>query len=106
MASTDPKLTEIIKILSAEFKPSKIYLFGSRGRGDHRSDSDYDLILVDAQSSLPVIERMMRASEILRQLGVTADVFFYSKETFDDWKDEFSSIPELAIREGQELILG
>lgn len=106
MANSDQKLDQIVQCLKAEFKPSKIYLFGSRGRGDNRSDSDYDLILVDAQSNLSVIDRMMRASEVLKPLGVTADVFFYSKEKFDDWKNEFSSLPELAVREGRELDLG
>jgi len=49
---------------------------------------------------------MQRASDLLYPLGVSADVFFYSEQEFDEWKNEFSSIPELALREGQELNLG
>lgn len=106
MSHTDHKLNQVIQSLKIEFQPAQIFLFGSRARGDHQSNSDYDLLLVDAKSNLPVVERMLRASEVLRPLGVSADVFFYSKEKFEEWKNEFSSLPELVIREGRELDIG
>ncbi len=106
MAVSDQKLGQIVQILKAEFKPLKIYLFGSRAKGTSRADSDYDLVLVGAKSNLNKFERMQRASDLLYPLGVTADVFFYSEAEFESWKDEFSSIPELAMREGREIELG
>lgn len=107
MATSDTKLQNIVQVLKNEFCPKRVLLFGSRARGDHRSNSDYDLILVGCTpSSLSKVERMQRASDLLYPLGITADVFFYSEEEFDAWKDEFSSIPEVALREGQELDLG
>lgn len=106
MAVTDEKLPNIIRILTKEFHPKRILLFGSRARGDHHSGSDYDLVLIGGVSSLPKVERMQRASDLLYPLGVTADVFFYSEEEFNNWKEEFSSIPEVASREGLELDLG
>jgi predicted nucleotidyltransferase len=107
MATSDTKLQNIVQVLKDEFRPKRVLLFGSRARGDHRSNSDYDLILVGCTTtSLSKIEKMQRASDLLYPLGVTADVFFYSEEEFDAWKDEFSSIPEVALREGQELDLG
>jgi len=36
---------------------------------------------------------------------ISADVFFYSQEEFDDWKDELSSIPETALNTGIEIKL-
>ena len=105
MAVANEKLQNIIRILMKEFHPKRIFLFGSRARGDHHSASDYDLVLIGSTSSLPKVERMQRASDLLYPLGVTADVFFYSEEEFNDWKDEFSSIPEVALREGRELAL-
>jgi len=106
MAIVDEKIQNIIQILKQEFQPKKILLFGSRGRGDHHTQSDYDLLLVGAISALSKIERMQRASDLLYPLGVAADVFFYSEDEFNDWKTEFSSIPEVALREGRELELG
>ncbi len=106
MAASDEKLQTIVQILKIEFHPARIFLFGSRAKGSARSDSDYDLVLIDAKTSLPKVECMQRASDLLYPLGVTADVFFYSESEFDDWKEEFSSIPELVLREGRELELG
>jgi predicted nucleotidyltransferase len=106
MAVAEAKLQNIVQVLKDEFHPKRVLLFGSQARGDHRSDSDYDLVLVGATSALSKIERMQRASDLLYPLGVTADVFFYSEEEFDAWKNEFSSIPEVALREGRELDLG
>ena len=102
----DSTLDKILKILKTEFQPKRILLFGSRASGDHGSNSDYDLVIVGDSSSLPKIEKMQRASDLLYPLKVRADVFFYSEEEFESWKDEFSSIPELALREGRELDLG
>lgn len=106
MSNADPKLKQIIQILKDEFHPKRVLLFGSRARDNHQSDSDYDLLIIGDNSPLPKIEKMQRASDLLYPLGVTADVFFYSENEFNDWKDEFSSIPEVAQREGRELDLG
>ena len=49
---------------------------------------------------------MSRASDILSEkFGISADVFVYSQREFDDWKDDFSSIPETAINTGREIDL-
>jgi len=102
----DPNLQEIIKRLDAKFHPQKIYLFGSRARGDHAAESDYDLLLVVQSSDIGRLDRMDEARLALEDLDVSADVFVYTTKEFDEWKDEFSSIPETALREGQELRVG
>jgi HEPN domain-containing protein/predicted nucleotidyltransferase len=38
-------LNDTVAKLVAKFRPHCIYLFGSRARGDHRIDSDYDLYM-------------------------------------------------------------
>jgi Nucleotidyltransferase domain len=42
----DPVLFEVVRRLVKEFHPQRVYLFGSRARGDVRVDSDYDVMLV------------------------------------------------------------
>jgi predicted nucleotidyltransferase len=42
----DPKLQEAVRRLVAALRPRVIILFGSRARGAHRPDSDYDLLVV------------------------------------------------------------
>lgn len=39
-------LDEIVRRLVETLKPERIYLFGSRARGDTHPDSDYDLLVV------------------------------------------------------------
>ena len=42
----DPIVAEIIRRLVAAYEPERIYLFGSKARGDAGPDSDYDLLVV------------------------------------------------------------
>ncbi len=42
----EPDYAEITRRLVAAAQPERIILFGSRARGDHRPDSDIDLLVV------------------------------------------------------------
>lgn len=103
---SDSKLDEILTRLIPEFQPTKIFLFGSRANGSANQDSDYDLFLVVKESSLPRRERMTKALRLLWGCGVAVDVFVYTEDEFNDWKDEFSSIPHTVATEGMELKVG
>lgn len=41
-----PLIPLIAKRIAEQFNPDKIILFGSRARGDHRPDSDVDLLVI------------------------------------------------------------
>ena len=43
---SDPTLAELVRRLAAAYQPDRVYLFGSRARGEPDPDSDYDLLLV------------------------------------------------------------
>ena len=102
----DDNLKIILDKLIPEFNPVKIYLFGSRAAGNAKPDSDYDLFLIIKESKLSRHERMVKALKLLWGCGVSADVFIYTEEEFNDWKDEFSSIPHTVATEGLELEIG
>jgi uncharacterized protein len=44
--AVDPWLTTIVGRLVYEFDPARIILFGKRARGEARTDSDYELLVV------------------------------------------------------------
>lgn len=46
-ARAEPRalVDEIVRTLISRFHPRRIYLFGSRARGDERPDSDYDFLI-------------------------------------------------------------
>jgi predicted nucleotidyltransferase len=103
----DPELKVIVESLKDEFKPSRLFLFGSRANGTARADSDYDFVVVVPETKKNRIDNMARAQSAIRKVSkASADVFVYSQEEFDDWKEEFSSIPETALNTGLEIDLG
>lgn len=103
----DEKLNLIIDTLKTEFQPKRMFLFGSRANSTHHSDSDYDIVLVVEKTEQSRIENMRQARAAVRAAaGVSADVFVYDENEFNEWKEEFSSIPETALNTGKELDLG
>lgn len=101
-ASRGPKLTSIVELLIEEFKQTRMFLFGSRASGNVRPDSDYDFVLVVPGNRKDRATNMSRARKLIYDsLAVNADVFVYSQREFDEWKGEFSSIPETAISTGR-----
>ncbi len=106
-AKRDPKLKKIVETLKEEFNPSRLFLFGSRANGNSRADSDCDFVLVVPKNKKSRITNMSKASDLLwDKFKISADVFVYSQKEFDEWKDEFSSIPETALNTGREIKLG
>lgn len=100
-------ISRIVKILKVEFKPSRIFLFGSRVQGTAHADSDYDFVLVVPSRQGSRLDNMTRARSLIHQeCHVSADVFVYTQQEFDEWKDELNSIPETAKNTGREIDLG
>jgi len=103
---TDKKLNQIVEVLKKEFKPERMFLFGSRANGNARPDSDYDLVLVVPKLRSRHSAEVKARSLVLNSCGISADIFIYDQTDFDDWKDELSSIPETALNTGREIDLG
>lgn len=103
MLDRDPVLAEVVSRLVSAFHPERIYLFGSKARGDADRDSDYDLMLI-----LPSLnERRYRLSQqayrVLRGVRTGVDVLVWSKEDFDSRLHLAASLPATIAREGTLL---
>lgn len=96
----DTHLKEIVNRLITEFDPDRIYLFGSRARGDYRGDSDYDLAVVVNDSSELPHRRDQSAYRALGDLPVAVDVLVWTRAEFDDRLRVPSSVPAAIVREG------
>ena len=46
----DRVLNEVLRRVVAAYEPDRVYLFGSRARGEQGRDSDYDLMVVVPES--------------------------------------------------------
>jgi predicted nucleotidyltransferase len=99
----DDDLKEMVLKLQNHFKPLKVYLFGSRASNTASPDSDYDLALIVKKSNLNRAERELEARKVLKDRKVPVDIFIYTEKEFEDWKNEFSSIPYTISSEGVEL---
>ena len=44
--ATNPVVTEMVKRIAERCHPQKIIIFGSHARGEARSDSDFDLLII------------------------------------------------------------
>ena len=83
-------------------RAKRFILFGSRARGDHRPDSDWDIFVVlDQELAFP--EQQALLVEIKRALArrrIPNDVVLRSEEQFDAMKDSPGVLSYYVAREG------
>ena len=103
MALDDPVLAEIVRRLIDVYRPERVYLFGSRARGDSGPDSDYDLMLVVSDDAPASLRSSGRAYEALWGLRASADVVVWTRTAFDERLHLKASFPSTIVREGQVL---
>jgi predicted nucleotidyltransferase len=99
----DPTLGEIVRRLVEAYRPAKIYLFGSKARGDAGPDSDYDILVVVPSSDKPSHHRAREAYELLRGIRTAVDVTIWTRKAFDDRLHLRASFPSTVVREGKLL---
>lgn len=79
-------LKKIVDIIARSADPDRIILFGSRSKGTHIHESDYDICVIKRG----VKHRRELAMKLYRDLygvGVPVDVIVETPETFDELRD-------------------
>lgn len=99
----DPVLAEVVHRLVETCQLERIYLFGSEARSDEGPDSDYDVMVVVANSDLPGHGRDQIAYGALRGLGTAVDVLVWTREEFESRVQVVCSLPATVLREGRLL---
>ena len=103
---TDTLIDGMVQAIVDEVDPEQVILFGSRGRGDERKDSDVDLVVVEAEPFGPERSRhkeMVRLYHAVAGFPVAADVLVYSRDDVDYWRDSINHVLARALREGKVL---
>jgi predicted nucleotidyltransferase len=98
--SNDRVLAELVRRLVAAFQPERIFLFGSKARGDAGPDSDYDLLVLVGDEAPPERRRSRLAYQALRGTRTAADVLVWSRKEFDRRLHLAASLPAIVDREG------
>jgi len=88
--------------LRKKIKVNKLILFGSRARGDHLANSDYDFIIVSEYFKNKRF--IFRAAEIYDYWEAQEDIepICYTSEEFERKKKQIGLVKE-AIKDGIEL---
>lgn len=92
-------LPEAIELITREFDPLRIILFGSRARGEARPDSDLDLLIVlpEIENKRAVTIELMR---LLSGLPISKDVVVTTLQEINERGDVLGLILRPALREG------
>ena len=98
----DSVLGEIVQRLVESVDPDRIILFGSRARGDHRPESDVDLLLIKP-STLPPHRRVIPAYQAMAGLLVPTEILWRTPEEIEEWSQVSSHFTTRALREGRVL---
>ncbi len=99
--AVDSVLAEIVRRLVETYEPERVYLFGSKSRGDEGPDSDYDLMVIVPDDAAPERRRSRLAYERLWGTGAAADVLVWRRSEFDDRLHLRASLPATIVREGK-----
>ncbi len=101
-SSMTPEFRRFLKRLKKELRPTRVLLFGSRARGEHRRDSDYDLVVVSRKFLR--VRWIWRAPMVFRlwDLPLDLDAICLTPSEFRLRSKELS-IVGIAAREGVVL---
>ena len=78
-------LTKLIELLVAETHPRRIFLFGSRARGDNKSYSDFDFALEGTTLAIRH-ERLLR-EKLVRAAGIYRVDLIELEKTENSFRD-------------------
>ena len=103
---TDNLIGQMVQAIVDEVDPEQVILFGSRGRGDERQDSDVDLVVLETEPFGPKRSRhkeMVKLYHAVAGFPVATDVLVYSRDEVDYWRDSLNHVLARALREGRVL---
>jgi predicted nucleotidyltransferase len=92
-----------VRRLVEELRPERVYLFGSRARGDATEDSDYDLMIVVGYPVEDPYPLEVRALQAIRGLCAPVEPLVMSRDRFEWLSGAVASLPATIKREGRLL---
>ncbi|MGI8552530.1 MAG: nucleotidyltransferase domain-containing protein [Dehalococcoidia bacterium] len=99
----EERLDEAVRRLVERLRPERIYLFGSRARGDAGEESDYDLMVVAPDPDGATNERVRQGYDALSGLLSPVDLLIWPREAFERQLPVIASFPATIVREGRLL---
>jgi predicted nucleotidyltransferase len=101
--ATDTFLRDIVSLIVEFYKPTRVYLFGSRAKGNERADSDFDIVvLVDKKISFSK-EREFYKARWDAKLTRPVDIVVWTEKGFRELLEVKTSLPCTVAEEGKLL---
>jgi predicted nucleotidyltransferase len=97
------EVTGAVERLIDALQPEQIYVFGSYARGDATADSDVDLFVIVADSTVPAHRRARTAYEAVGPHRLPLDILVMPRTEFDRRRVALASLPATVLREGRLL---
>ncbi len=99
----DPTLKEIMRRLVDAYHPLRIYLFGSKARGNAGPESDYDLLVVVRDDAPADQKKSKLAYRTLWGISKPKDVLVCTDRWFRSREKLPTTLPAIVNREGKLL---
>ena len=100
------RLAQMSQAIVHAVAPERIILFGSHARGDATTDSDIDLLIIEAIPFGPQRSRrqeIKRIRQALSRFQIPKDILVYSRDEIDKWQHSPNHIIAHSLREGRVL---
>jgi predicted nucleotidyltransferase len=92
----------IVEQIIQKYRPMKIILFGSAGRGEYDKVNDLDFLIIKKDVPLHGLERMRELDELIER-NIAADMLVYRPDEFDERIKLGDPFIKTILREGRVL---
>ena len=103
---TPIELRPVVQAVARGLQPVELWLFGSRARGDHRPDSDWDILAVLDDDALDAALDPLTAWEIARDLTVPVTLLTTTRSELASIWNLVNTLGYDLAREGVKLRVG
>ncbi|HUV67875.1 MAG TPA: nucleotidyltransferase domain-containing protein [Sedimentisphaerales bacterium] len=98
--TADSRIADFLQKVRKKYNISQAIFFGSRARGEHLNDSDYDIILVSEDfRGIFFSQRCALMYDFWQHWPIEIEPLCYTHEEFEAKKNQIGIVSE-AIREG------
>jgi predicted nucleotidyltransferase len=98
----DALIQEITRTIVDAIHPERVILFGSRGRGDHRADSDLD-VFVEWETPESRLDRYMKVLSLFHGRRWSMDLIVMTPQEVRERRNSGHSMVPIIEREGKVL---
>ena len=98
--ASDKVPADLLQSVVDHFNPRKVILFGSRGRGDARSDSDHDLLVIVDNDIAPQKLHWRSLYEARKHYRKAVDIIAYRQSTYDEQVGLVGTLAHMAAVDG------